>query len=215
MLLVRKYKNIRKAIEDDSLLFQDDIFNIEPIRGEIWPNSALTVTVSFKPLAALNYSCTAFCNISCKEERLVLNLSGEGIGPKAVITPQDDIDLGDVTITAIKTKDFTIENRGEIPATFQLLLPDTPAAKMFKFDVDKGVLGVGERLNFTVTFQSEMLGEFSETFRFRLEGSTELIPLRFRGHVIGPSFRFDRNEIDFGNVSYSFPKEEVKSFSLD
>ena len=86
------------------------------------------------------------------------------------------------------------------------MLPDTPAAKMFKFDVDKGVLGVGERLNFTVTFQSEMLGEFSETFRFRLEGSTELIPLRFRGHVIGPSFIFKRTEIDFGDVSYSFPK---------
>jgi hydrocephalus-inducing protein len=29
-MLERKYKNIRKAIEDDLLLFQDDIFSIEP-----------------------------------------------------------------------------------------------------------------------------------------------------------------------------------------
>lgn len=30
LLLTRKYKNIRKAIDDDMLLFQDDIFSIEP-----------------------------------------------------------------------------------------------------------------------------------------------------------------------------------------
>ena len=30
LMLARKYKNIRKAIEDDLLLFQDDIFSIEP-----------------------------------------------------------------------------------------------------------------------------------------------------------------------------------------
>lgn len=140
MQLKRKYKNIRKAIEDDHLLFQDEIFHIEPSSGQIWPNSALTITVTFEPQAALNYSCTAFCNISCKEERLALNLAGEGIGPKAVITPQDDIDLGDITITAIKTKDFTIENRGEIPASFQLLFPDTPAARMFNPLSDNGFI---------------------------------------------------------------------------
>jgi hydrocephalus-inducing protein len=28
--LERKYKNIRKAVEDDMMLFQDDIFIIEP-----------------------------------------------------------------------------------------------------------------------------------------------------------------------------------------
>lgn len=152
MMLTRKYKNIRKAIEDDLLLFQDDIFTIEPTKGTIWPNSELTVTVSFKPQAALNYSCTAFCNISCSEERLPLHLAGEGIGPKAVITPQDDIDIGDITITAVKVKDFTIENRGEIACTFELLPNDRPFGKMFKFDIDKETLGVGERLNFTVTF---------------------------------------------------------------
>jgi hydrocephalus-inducing protein len=28
--LERKYRNIRKAVDDDFMLFQDDIFNIEP-----------------------------------------------------------------------------------------------------------------------------------------------------------------------------------------
>jgi hydrocephalus-inducing protein len=82
LLLSRKYKNIRKAIEDDLLLFQDDIFSIEPQSGQIWPNSEMTVTVTFLPRGALHYSCTAFCNISCQEDRLPMHLAGEGIGPK-------------------------------------------------------------------------------------------------------------------------------------
>ena len=79
-------------------------------------------------------------------------MSGEGIGPKAFITPQDDIDIGDITITAVKVKDSTIENRGEIDCTFELLPNDRPFGKMFKFDIERVTLGVGERLNFTVTF---------------------------------------------------------------
>ena len=39
LALSRKYKTIKKAIEDDLFLFQDSIFKIEPLVGEIWPNS--------------------------------------------------------------------------------------------------------------------------------------------------------------------------------
>ena len=49
LVLTRKYKDIRKAIEDDQLLFQDEIFSIQPIQGSIWPNSEITITVIFNP----------------------------------------------------------------------------------------------------------------------------------------------------------------------
>ena len=54
-MLSRKYKTILKAIDDDMLLFQDDIFTIEPSFGQIWPNSEITITIAFFPKAALNY----------------------------------------------------------------------------------------------------------------------------------------------------------------
>ena len=85
LLLSRKYKNIRKAIEDDMLLFQHDIFSVEPFSGQIWPNSEMTATVTFMPRGAVSYACTAFCNISCADSRLALTLQGEGIGPKVNI----------------------------------------------------------------------------------------------------------------------------------
>ena len=205
LLLARKYKNIRKAIEDDLLLFQDDIFNIEPQNGLIWPNSEMTVTVTFLPLGALHYSCTSFCNISCSADRLPLHLSGEGIGPKAYLSMVER-SLGDVFVTQTKTTDIVIENKGEIEARFELLANETPFGKMFHFELDKGVLGVGERIPFRINFCSTILGEFSETFKWKLEGSTETLSILFTGHVIAPTFTFSKKEIKFKRVSYSFPK---------
>jgi hydrocephalus-inducing protein len=47
--LSRKYQGIRKAVEDDPMLFQDEIFTIEPLQGKIWPNTEITCCVTFKP----------------------------------------------------------------------------------------------------------------------------------------------------------------------
>jgi hydrocephalus-inducing protein len=49
------------------------------------------------PKGALQYSCIAFCNISCSEERLALNLAGEGIGPKAFLS-QTDLPIGNKNV---------------------------------------------------------------------------------------------------------------------
>ena len=205
LLLARKYKNIRKAIEDDLLLFQDDIFNIEPQNGQIWPNSEMTVTITFLPQGALHYSCTAFCNISCSADRLPLHLSGEGIGPKAYLSMVER-SLGDVFVTQNKPTDIIIENKGEIEAKFELISNETPFGKMFHFELEKGTLGVGERIPFRINFCSTILGEFSETFKWKLEGSTETLSILFTGHVIAPTFYFNKEEIKFKRVSYSFPK---------
>lgn len=88
LALTRKYKTIKKAIEDDLFLFRDSIFQIQPLMGEIWPNSEITITITFMPIEAKVNDCTAYCNVSCAEERLPLKLKGEGLGPKAYLTQQ-------------------------------------------------------------------------------------------------------------------------------
>jgi hydrocephalus-inducing protein len=84
--LQRKYQGIRKAVEDDPMLFQDEIFTIEPLEGKIWPNTEITCCVTFKPQGPYHYSCTAFCNTTCSEERLALNMTGQGKGPQAQLS---------------------------------------------------------------------------------------------------------------------------------
>ena len=39
-------------------------------------------------------------------------------------------------------------------------------------------------------------------------GSTELLHILFTGHVMAPSFDITPSILDFGKVSYSFPKSE-------
>jgi hydrocephalus-inducing protein len=64
------------------------------------------------------------------------------------------------------------------------------------------------RETFKVDFKSNILGEFSETFRFALEGSSEMLTLTYKGHVVAPTFKFSEEIIDFGRVSYKFPVEK-------
>ena len=85
-LIKRKYKILRKEIQEDRLIYDDIIFTIQPQTGSIWPNSEMTITITFKPMAALRYVSDAFCNISCSDERLALHLEGEGVGPKAFLS---------------------------------------------------------------------------------------------------------------------------------
>lgn len=40
---MRKYRHLRLALEKDSMEFIDDIFDISPAEGTIWPNSEIEV----------------------------------------------------------------------------------------------------------------------------------------------------------------------------
>ena len=75
---------------------------------------------------------------------------------------------------------------------------------MFHFDIEEKTLAVDERLTFNVKFQSKILGEFSETFKWRLEGTEDLLNLTFKGHVIAPTFSFNVEQVDFKRVSFMF-----------
>ena len=63
------------------------------------------------------------------------------------------------------------------------------------------------------------MGEFSETFKWKLRGTKELLYLTYKGHVIAPTFKtvecdseIPLTEINFGIVSYQF--EEIRQFDI-
>ncbi|EGR28756.1 hypothetical protein IMG5_169530, partial [Ichthyophthirius multifiliis] len=208
LTLARKYRDIRKAIEDDLLLFQDDIFSIEPIQGQIWANSEMTITLTFKPKGSHTYKCPAYCNISCIQDRLSLQLQGVGIGPQASLN-QNEINLGDPFVNEVINVVIMIENEGEIECKYELLPNERHFGKMFKFMPEMSTLKVGEKQEIRVQFKSSKPGEFKETFRWRLEGSVNFLSALFIGHIRAPQFEFDREVIDFGKVSFNFPQEQT------
>jgi hypothetical protein len=201
--LVRKYKNLRKAVQEDEMYFADENFQIEPQVGEIWANSEIEITVTFRPQTAAEYDCAAFLDVTGRDSRLQLHLTGKGIGPKATLS-YDVLDIGDVFVNSVHRYEITMENRGDIESGYQLLPSLTPFGPKFAFSPDRGTLAVGESHNIEVTFCSEILGEFSEHFNFKLHGSDEPLSVHFKGHVVGPTFHFDVEDIDFGKISYDF-----------
>ena len=57
----------------------------------------MTITVIFKPRAALKYLHQAYCNISCSDQRLPLYLEGEGLGPKAFLST-NSLSINDIFV---------------------------------------------------------------------------------------------------------------------
>lgn len=99
---------------------------------------------------------------------------------------------------------MNLENRGSIPAEFAVVKPDTIFGSKFKFQPEKGVIQGAQAQLIKIQFFSDTIGEFSEVFKWKIAGSFQNLTLSFSGTVVGPSFHFDVDHIDFGVVSYAF-----------
>jgi hypothetical protein len=208
--LSRKYKHLRRAVEEDELHFADESFRIEPSSGEVWANSEFEFTISFSPETAADYACLGFLEVVGRETRLPLKMQATGIGPQAAFS-YDVLDIGDVFVNSEHTYTLTLENHGDIVADYELRPSETPFGPKFTFTPESGSLGVGDSHEIQVKFCSEILGEFSEHFHFHLRGTSQPLSSHFKGHVVGPTFHFDVDELKFGVVSYEFLNNKTVS----
>ncbi len=204
--LLRKYRNLKRALEVDSMLFVDDIFDVSPCEGQVWANSELEITVSFRPDTAAQYSCFSYLDVSGRQDRLPLNMAGQGIGPHATLS-FDVLDVGDVFVNDEQHYQVSIINKGDISAQWHFESSLTKFGNKFSFSPKEGQLAPGDSQILDIVFESDVLGEFSENFRFALQGNEDMLVCQIKGHVVGPTFHFDCTNIDFGVVSYDYLHE--------
>uniref|UniRef100_A0A8C3EC74 HYDIN/VesB/CFA65-like Ig-like domain-containing protein n=1 Tax=Corvus moneduloides TaxID=1196302 RepID=A0A8C3EC74_CORMO len=98
-LLTRTIQRERARLQGDPMLFNNDIFSLEPKEGEIRPNCSAEINVFFKPQAARVYEQAVYCDISGCETRLPLLLIGEGLGPQLHFS-FEELDIGKVFVRA-------------------------------------------------------------------------------------------------------------------
>ena len=96
-LLSRNFKNKVKHAQSNTYLFEDEVFFISPIEGDIWPNTNTEINIIFKPDFAQLYNRVAFCEITGRESRLPLRLCGLGLGPKVQFSIET-LDVGNIFI---------------------------------------------------------------------------------------------------------------------
>ena len=193
---------------EDKLVFDDDVFKIEPPEGEIWPNSSMEVSVVFKPEEPRVYNRTAFCDITGRESRLPLRIRGDGVGPNVQFS-FDSLELGNLFVHSTHHYEVVLANRGDIDAIFTLQPRQTVFAPCFRFNPSEGIVMPEGHQAIQITFHSTMLGDFKETFSFQIDGSTQSLDLTFTGSVVGPTFEFDVPRLRFGHVSYGFTSSQV------
>ncbi|NXI51133.1 HYDIN protein, partial [Chloroceryle aenea] len=203
-LLSRTFQNQRAKVQEDSMLFSDDIFTVEPVEGDVWPNSLAEINVIFKPQEARVYQQTVYCDISGRETRLPLRIKGEGTGPRLCFS-FDQLDIGEVFVGSAHSYEAILFNRGAIDGLFNLVPSATALGSCFTFFPQEGIILPDGLQVIQISFSSTILGQFTEEFRFSVKGSPEPVTLTIRGCVIGPTFHFNVPSLHFGDVSFGFP----------
>ncbi|CAF0787663.1 unnamed protein product [Brachionus calyciflorus] len=202
-LLSRNFQNKIKTTENKSYHFEDEVFFIQPIEGEIWPDCTFECNIIFKPDYAQTYNRIAYCEVTGRESRLPLRLTGIGAGPKVQLSIEK-LDIGSVFIGSTHVYEVVLSNKGFIDAIYNIIIPNTQFGKYFSFDPNEGLISPGGFQAITISFNCNKLGDFNETFDFSIDGKPEKYSMTISGTVIPPTFNFDIPKIKYGLVSYGF-----------
>ncbi|NWR81583.1 HYDIN protein, partial [Centropus unirufus] len=153
-------QNMRAKAQSDPMLFSDDVFTIDPMEGDIFPNSSIEINVTFKPQEALDYERTAYCSISGREATLPLHIKGEGIGPQVQLS-FEELDVGNVFIGTSHKYEVILLNKGAIDAPFKLLSPPS-ALGIFTLFPQEGIISPGGLQVIKISFNAAKLGKFKK-----------------------------------------------------
>uniref|UniRef100_A0A8C9E7N0 HYDIN/VesB/CFA65-like Ig-like domain-containing protein n=1 Tax=Phocoena sinus TaxID=42100 RepID=A0A8C9E7N0_PHOSS len=210
--LSRTFENQRKLVQADSMLFLNNIFSVEPLEGDVWPNSSAEITVYFNPREAKLYQQTVYCDISGREIRLPLRIKGEGMGPKIHFN-FELLDIGKVFVGSVHCYEAVLSNKGSIDALFNVIPPTSAVGTCFVFSPKEGIIEPSGVQAIQISFSSPILGHFEEEFLVNVNGSPEPVKLTIIGCVIGPTFRFNVPALHFGDVSFGFPHTLICSLN--
>ncbi|XP_032984537.1 hydrocephalus-inducing protein homolog [Rhinolophus ferrumequinum] len=211
-VLSRTFENQKRLIQATGVLFLNNIFTIEPLEGDVWPNSSAEITVYFNPPEAKVYQHTVYCDISGREIRLPLRIKGEGIGPKIHFN-FELLDIGKVFVGSVHCYEAILFNKGSIDALFNVIPPTSALGACFVFSPKEGIIEPSGVQAVQISFSSAILGHFEEEFLVSVNGSPEPVKLTIRGCVIGPTFHFNVPALHFGDVSFGFPHTLICSLN--
>ncbi|NXE03111.1 HYDIN protein, partial [Chaetorhynchus papuensis] len=160
-LLTRSLQSESTKVPGDPMTLNNDIFSLEPKEGQIRPNCSAEIILFFKPQAARVYKQAVYCDISGRENGLLLHLEGEGLGPQLHFKFQE-LDIGKVSVRAAHRFEAILVNKGLIEAPFSLIPPTTATGGCFTFLPQEGIVAPGGLQVIQMSFCPTVLGEFKE-----------------------------------------------------
>jgi len=198
-------------VQNANLLhYKSEVFHIEPLSSEIWPHRYQQIVINFRPQEAKTYQETFYLYDLNNHSRIPLSMQGMGLPAEAQLSVEI-INAGHILLENKYEYQIILRNTGQVPLDF-MLDPFHHPHLSFTFSPNRGHLEVGSQIPINIILFSTIVGQFTETFTFRILGSQTGNPtLTIHGRVIGPSFLISKKKIDFGIVSFGF----LYSQSLD
>ncbi|KAJ7406687.1 hypothetical protein WISP_132183 [Willisornis vidua] len=195
------YQKERAKVKADPMLFSDDVFTIMPLAGEIGPNSSAEISVLFEPQEVQIYEKVAYCDISGRENRLPLRLTGEGLGPCLHLN-FEVLDIGKIFVGTVHRYEAVLLNKGPVDAPFKLIPPTTAQGSCFTFLPQQGTIAPNGLQPIQIVFSSTIMGVFEEEFQFHVTGAPKPVTLTIRGRVTGVTLYFNIDGLNFDDVSF-------------
>uniref|UniRef100_T1HAY7 MSP domain-containing protein n=1 Tax=Rhodnius prolixus TaxID=13249 RepID=T1HAY7_RHOPR len=186
------------------LMFKNANFEVLPNEGDIWPWTSSTVTLIFSPTEVGKCFARAFCEIQGREERIVIELKGIGIGPKLSLNV-DTVDFGYIFFCSVHKFELLAKNLGSVTGTLQFLKNKLIFGGVLNCTPDELTLVPGEIKPFLLTMSSKTVGQFVEEIYFLIKESNKQIKCVIKGKVVSPRLMFSEDRLDFGEVPLGFP----------
>ena len=204
MIKSRDIYNPKQRNESNSIIYyKNEVFSIEPIELDVWPNSMNQVSVTFAPTNPKKYTSICYIQVDDNQERIPLELMATGLPPSAYF-PTSHISIGNVFLDSVMEYQVMLKNNGKVPVEFRYERRDTGKFQ-FEFSPEFGKIPADNEFPILVKFIAGSVGSFNEKFVFKIEGAIDNFPtLTFNGKVIGPSFEIHPRNIDFGSIGYGF-----------
>ncbi|CAF5112530.1 unnamed protein product, partial [Rotaria magnacalcarata] len=199
VLIQRTFINHRRQLSNESYLFTNTNFRVDPLEGDLWPGGTLDIQVLFKPSEARKYEQLAWLDVVGREQRLPLTLTGEGEGAKLESSFQT-LDIGCVYVGSTHLYEVVLANKGFIDARYRIRNSNSMFGSCFQLDPSAGTISIDNYQAIQITFHSEQLGQFHEVFNVEIEGNPNPLLVAISGQVIGPTFYFDQAQLKFGLI---------------
>ncbi|EAX95386.1 hypothetical protein TVAG_449190 [Trichomonas vaginalis G3] len=188
-------------------VFSSDSFVIDQLEGEIWPHQTQNIIAKFKPIHEGTMKATAYLTNIQTGDRIPIQIQGQCQAPDAQFDVSS-INTGHIALDNSYDYQVILKNTGETDVEFSLIEEET--SLKFEFTPKAGRISVGMAMPIQIRLYALKVGQFNETFRFKISGAGYNTPsLAINGRVMGPSFQCDTKLINFKTVSYGFTYKQT------
>ena len=158
----------QRAMYPELLKFESDVFAIESMSGKVWPGQSEQFVVVFRPKLAVEYEETAYLYDTVTKERTPYVLKGVGL-PPTVAFDVAEINIGHVLLDSDLEYRVKLMNVGDVEVSFEYVERQVEHLK-FDFSPKSGKLAKGESVAVSIRFLANYVGQFSESFSYRVVG---------------------------------------------